>query len=271
MCYNGIKEVIFVQTVFQSNGFRFDFKESPVKNNLLWESHCHGQFEMIGVVKGDITVNLEGKRYRLGEGQYALIPPLTYHTVTANQQGTYRRVTVLFGREAIPQVLRRPLSVREDLFIGRSDQLTQLTEICKEPNHTFYAPLANSIMVQILYQSVREKKTDTSARIDDSLARMLEYIDDHLCEKICLDDIAAHAACSKSSVSHLFEDRMKITPKQYILQKRLALAEALLQEGVPASETALRVGYDNYSNFYRIYRKHFGTPPSKKTIPPTEE
>jgi len=55
---------------------------------------------------------------------------------------------------------------------------------------------------------------------------------------------------------------MKVSPKQYILQKRMALAAKLIREGVPPTEVALRVGYDNYSNFYRMYQKHLHAAPS---------
>ena len=70
-----------------------------------------------------------------------------------------------------------------------------------------------------------------------------------------LDDLAAYTSRSKSSFCHLFEARMNITPKQYILQKKLALASKLIDEGVPRTAAAMRVGYDNYSNFYRLYHK----------------
>ena len=38
---------------------------------------------------------------------------------------------------------------------------------------------------------------------------------------------------------------MKVSPKQYILEKKLALAEKYIAEGVPATIAAASVGYDN--------------------------
>ena len=75
-------------------------------------------------------------------------------------------------------------------------------------------------------------------------------------EKILLDDLARHTARSKSSFCHLFEEKMKISPKQYILQKKLALAGKLIDEGVPRTAAAMQVGYENYSNFYRLCKKN---------------
>mgnify|MGYP003307143845 CR=1 FL=1 len=59
---------------------------------------------------------------------------------------------------------------------------------------------------------------------------------------------------------------MKISPKQYILQKKLALASKLIDEGVPRTVAAMQVGYENYSNFYRMYQKHLHGVPSDRIM-----
>ena len=102
-------------------------------------------------------------------------------------------------------------------------------------------------------------------KTDSFLQSAIEYIDEHLCEKIYLDDLAKHTFRSKSSFCHLFESKMKITPKQYILQKKLALANKMIKEGIPATEVAKQIGYENYSNFYRAYKKQYQKGPTKKS------
>ena len=42
----------------------------------------------------------------------------------------------------------------------------------------------------------------------------------------------------------------------------MALAANLIRDGVSAGEAAKAVGYDNYSNFYRMYKKAFGASPT---------
>ena len=91
---------------------------------------------------------------------------------------------------------------------------------------------------------------------------MLTYIDEHLCEKILLEDLALHVACSVSSLCHLFQRRMNVSPKQYILHKKMALANKLIRDGTPPTSASLLVGYENYSNFYRLYSKIYGETPS---------
>ena len=241
---------------FEAEGFVFEYMESQLDSSVLWENHCHAQYEMIAVLEGDISIMLEGIEYRLQENQAVIIPPLLYHAITANKQGAYRRMTALFDIAAIPRVLQ-PRFLKKDasLAIFSSDRIEELKRICQAEDRSYYAPLAQSLMIQICYEDAQAKQTDVSASADDFLQQVITYIDRHLCEKIVLDDLAKHTARSKSSFCHTFQEKMNISPKQYILQKKIAYANKLIRNGTPATAAAMQVGYDNYSDFYRIYQK----------------
>ena len=251
----------------KTSNFTFEYIESKIGHPILWESHCHAQYEMIAVADGDITVILEGQKYRLQKNQIIIIPPLFYHSVTANGEGTYRRITALFGLDAIPSILQDEFTHRgRDTAIDAS-RIEKIKEICQKEDTAFYAPLLQSLMIEIFYDVLRMPQAPAKIVTDEFLQKAFVYIDQHLHEKILLDDLAQHTSRSKSSFCHLFEEKMKISPKQYILQKKLALASKLIDEGVPRTVAAMQVGYENYSNFYRIYLKHFGKIPTKKGIP----
>ena len=251
---------------FQTSEFKFEYIDSNIDTPVLWERHCHAQFEMIAVLEGDISIMLESKSYRLTENQIVIIPPLSYHTITANKKGCYRRVTVLFDLAAIPTVIQPHfLKKNTDIATSFSLQVEKIKKICQEADPSFYAPLAQSLMIQMFYENMQAKQTHAVTETDEFLQRVVSYIDQHLCEKILLDDLARHTSRSKSSFCRLFEEKMKISPKQYILQKKLALANKLIGDGMHPTIAAMQVGYENYSDFYRMYRKHFGMSPTKKS------
>ena len=246
-----------------TNPFDLTYSESVVEAGPLWENHCHSLYEMIAVLEGDISVVLEGRCNRLNARQAILIPPITYHAVTANQAGSYQRVKALFDITAVPAVLRGCLEEKTCIPISfPAEQIDEFREIGTAENASFYEPLAHSLMIHLLYNVIRASSPPEPQGSNDFLKQIVPYIDKHLYEKITLDTLAAHTACSKSTVCHLFEEKMGISPKQYILQKKMAMANKLIREGVPPTQAAIQVGYNNYSAFYRAYRKFFRVTPS---------
>lgn len=250
---------------FETARFSFAYLENEIRDEVLWESHCHAHFEMIAVLEGDVTLMPEGKHCRLRENRIAIIPPLCYHTVSSNRTGRYRRITAQFAPDAIPEVLRPFLCAgKREVAVFFSPQIEYLREILGKKDVAFYSPLAESLMVEILYAGAQDREQKSQDEADVFLQTVLSFIDQNLHRQISLEELARCVSRSKSSFCHLFEEKMKISPKQYILQKKLALANKLIEDGTPKVLAAMQVGYDNYSNFYRIYKKHFHYAPGVK-------
>ncbi len=79
---------------------------------------------------------------------------------------------------------------------------------------------------------------------------------------IRIDDVAAEAGMSPSSLHAHFKAITRMTPLEY--QKQLRLQEArrlMLAEGATASTAGFAVGYESPSQFSREYRRLFGAPP----------
>jgi AraC-like DNA-binding protein len=241
---------------FKANEFDVQYVESEIEDPVLWERHCHSKYEMIAVADGDITVMLEGRNYRLKKKQVIIIPPLFYHSVAANGEGSYRRITALFGNDAIPSVLQSEFAKQERNAEINNYHIEKFKEICQKEDTAFFSPLLQGLLTEIFYDAFMTPQAPEKIETDEFLQKAFEYIDRHLSEKILLDDLARCTARSKSSFCHLFEEKMNISPKQYILQKKLALASKLIDDGVPHTVAATQVGYENYSNFYRLYRKN---------------
>ena len=248
--------ILKVRYVMKTNKLDVIYVESKIEQPILWESHCHTQFEMIAVLEGDVNIMLEGKTYRLKENEMIVIPPLFYHSVTANEKGNYFRITALFELDLIPKIIQNEFIKQGKTSTISPLQIQKIIKICKSERKLFYAPLLQSLMVELFYDTLNSTTLSTENKVDDFLLKALQYIDNHLHEKISLDDLAKVTIRSKSSFCHLFEEKMNVTPKQYILKKKLAIASKLIKEGTPKTLAASQVGYDNYSNFYRLYLKY---------------
>lgn len=95
------------------------------------------------------------------------------------------------------------------------------------------------------------------------ISRSMKYIDEHITENLCLEELAAVANMSSSYFSHIFKLVNRISPLDYIIRKRIDLSKsALLDSDDSILEIAYRCGFNNTANFNRAFRKKTGLTPS---------
>jgi AraC-like DNA-binding protein len=97
------------------------------------------------------------------------------------------------------------------------------------------------------------------------VARAIELLKHRYAESLRIDELAAAAHMSPSSLHQRFKAATAMTPLQF--QKQLRLQEArrlMLSEGLEAAAAAHHVGYESPSQFSREYRRLFGAPPRRE-------
>lgn len=96
------------------------------------------------------------------------------------------------------------------------------------------------------------------------IGRAIRWLRDHFAEPIRIEDLAAVAGMSVTSLHRHFRLVTSMPPIQYQKQLRLQAARARLlatKEGV--AEVGFSVGYDSTSQFSREYRRMYGKPPGQ--------
>jgi AraC-like DNA-binding protein len=107
------------------------------------------------------------------------------------------------------------------------------------------------------------KKQVTNEEIFRSLNTAKEYIDEHLFDNLNLDTLASSAFISKYHFMRLFKTVYNYSPYQYILQKKLVVAKALLQKGASVFDVSVEVGFVDVPTFSKAFKKLFGQSPSR--------
>jgi AraC-like DNA-binding protein len=93
--------------------------------------------------------------------------------------------------------------------------------------------------------------------------RAREYLHANAGSSISLDALASAARLGRFQLWRAFSKELGRSPHEYLRRLRLARALKMLRSGVPAAETALRLGFADQSHFTRVFRAEFGTTPAR--------
>ena len=99
----------------------------------------------------------------------------------------------------------------------------------------------------------------------DLLNKVLAYIEEHLSQRITLEETAHHFYVSVSTITQLFRQKMGTSFYRCVTQRRLIAAKALIGEGNALENVSRMVGFADYSSFYRAFKKEYGITPRQYT------
>ena len=160
------------------------------------------------------------------------------------------------------------------LYVARSsapflDAVLRLVRLLDAPEEApVLAPLA---LREIHYRVLTGELGQRLRRLCEAdgpsrrIARAIELLKTRYAEPLRIEELAAAAHMSPSSLHQRFKAATAMTPLQF--QKQLRLQEArrlMLTDGLEAASAGHRVGYESPSQFSREYRRLFGAPPRRE-------
>lgn len=234
----------------------------------------HG-VEIFLLLKGDIEFLIENNTYRLSERDILLIHETEMHTLRAVGDSEYERIILhifpsffeKYGIDDYKKVFTGHMPGQHNRICGYSPEGEKLYALfMKMEQYIKENPacdkVIDAVLIEILYllntASLSEGSRET---VDETVAGILRYINEHLSDAITLDEIADTFYISKYHLCRLFKKSTGFSIKDYITKKRLLMVQTLCREGMRISEAAARAGFGNYSNFYRIYVDRTGRAP----------
>lgn len=135
-----------------------------------------------------------------------------------------------------------------------------------EASDPLYAEsLSTAMIVRLTGVSVlRDNRRRTLSA--HAAARVLDYIEAHLDERLTLTELAALVELSVPHFKVLFRETMGMPVHRHVLQRRVERAKALLLQGkLSASQVALEVGFAHQSHMAHWMKRLLGVTPRELT------
>lgn len=122
---------------------------------------------------------------------------------------------------------------------------------------------ALAFLVKIHRISEASRERDTVLRRDDRFERSLRHIEANIAGRLAIVDLARMAGVSYRRYTELFRERMGSTAATYIRAMRVQYAKERLLETGDIVQASLDSGFNDLSNFYRVFRAESGFTPKQ--------
>lgn len=238
--------------------------------------HVHSFYEVIFFVGGEANYVVEGKRYKLRKNDLVFTRPSTYHYIELLSNATYTRYLFTFEPKTdLDKALVNSIPAHLDVVNFHEQSI--VNENFKRIDY-YASRLSNEAFSDVLYGLLKEilhnlALTETDiitipSELSPILTRALEYVNDNLFTLSDVDELARAMSLSPPYLFKIFKQQLKISPKQYVILKRLQYAQTMIRRGKKPTEIYLDCGFQSYVGFYKHFLKTFGYPPSQEKPQP---
>lgn len=148
-----------------------------------------------------------------------------------------------------------------------TELINKLIRICtgSDSGKNIFADLSlKELLIRILQSQNLHQQTETAGSNSNSsrLHFVLQYIQQHLTERIPVDTLSKKAYLSRNIFFRWFKEQFGITPLEYINRERIRLARQLLaNEKNTIAQVSLQCGFSDVNYFVRAFKRSEGLTP----------
>jgi AraC-like DNA-binding protein len=148
-----------------------------------------------------------------------------------------------------------------------TELINKLIRVCSGGNRAknIYADLNLKELLIRLLQTQHLQQISTDAGQENNHSRLhfvLHHIQEHLSEKIHVDELCRKAYLSRNMFFRWFKEQFGITPLEYINKERIKLAKQLLSDPqYNISRVSDQCGFSDSNYFVRLFKKSEGITP----------
>lgn len=241
--------------------------------------HTHERCEIFCVFRGNGFYVTEGVRHVFERGRIFLMRPGEMHL--AELIGDEPRESLAFHfdpsivdgidpeRRLLTPFFDRPLGTNNvyDHSALASTEIYSLFQQMQEIGNDNYENCAHcsALLLSVLSELKRLFDAKQYAQPNSkfsTIQSLVHYVNQNLTSDLSIDALCEKFHLSRAQLDRSFKHHTGSTVWAYITAKRLLLTKEYIADGMHATEAAAACGFQEYSTFFRAYRKKFGSSPT---------
>ncbi|TDG00359.1 helix-turn-helix domain-containing protein [Paenibacillus piri] len=263
---------------------QIDYRHRRLEQSPKFDFHLHDRFEIYFFISGDVHYFIEKQVYPLQYGDLLVMNNRELHKPTFRSTATYENKVIHFHpglAEPFSSMYRfdllgcfrdRPDGERNRLHFlpHQLEELIALFQkmdvLAGEPDEGTDLLMTTALieLLVLLNRAFRQNRSPLTSPVAlQKLSPVLDYIEHHLDHDLTLEALEQQFFMNKYYMSRLFRQSTGSTIHEYILLKRIALAKKLLHDGCNVTDACQLSGFNDYSNFIRMFKRVVGLPPGQ--------
>ena len=249
--------------------------------------HYHNFYEIIYVLEGAYSSMIENRTYHLKKGDFLLIDRNVmhkYHFVEKKHDSS-KRIILWITQEQLAEMSGEDMDL-SGCFRGKESSAYHFPIYYEEMLQGYLLKLAMTEMAESKHPGAKEVLDKGyltlffvylnilcdreeylfagEEMITNPLVEQVNsYIDEHISERIVVEDLAEHVHMSKYHFLRKFKDLTGVTVHSFLVNRRLMKACEALKAGKSVTESYQEAGFADYTSFLRNFRETYGVSPGK--------
>jgi len=264
-------------TTIETDAFFHHHTIDGARQRTRFSVHCHNGYEIYFFLRGSGHFVIEGHHHRLEPYTLILLRPGEFHCYQIESLQEYERYVIVFSEESINPAFRDILlepfqsktmdggiifyNLKESPLRQSFDRFVECKPHQKEIQSVLVSTLLQELLVTIKAISKKNERGETHKQTSRLILDILNYINGNISQTLSLETIVEKFYISKFHFSRKFHAQVGVTYQAYIANKRINIAQKLIEEGASASDACRLSGFGDYSTFYRAYKKIIGNCP----------
>lgn len=242
----------------------------PATDDFSFKSHSHNMVEVYYFLRGNARFVVEGNVFPLERGDILVMASGQTHHLLLEPSAVYERMALLIDSAAVPsefEALSEQIYKGANLFtlekkeqIWFEESFAVITKAPEDMQKNLVFSFASMIfgLLSNKLSHVTEPQVE-----DDIIKKTINYINKNLSKELSLESIANALYISRVSLNRKFREMMGCTVWEYVIRRRIYSARQRLFLGASIADAYQKSGFNDYSSFFRAYKKVVGTSPSE--------